>query len=76
MIEAGILDGDLAMIEKVSTADNGDIVVALLGNDATLKRFYKEKDYIRLQPENSSMKPIIVRDCEIIGKLVGIYRTY
>jgi repressor LexA len=76
MIEAGILDGDLAMIEKVSTADNGEIVVALIDNEATLKRFYKEIDHIRLQPENSSMKPIIVKDCQVIGKLVGLYRTY
>lgn len=76
MIEAGILDGDLAMIEKVSTAENGEIVVALIDNEATLKRFFKEIDHIRLQPENSSMKPIIVDDCQIIGKLVGLYRTY
>jgi repressor LexA len=76
MIEAGILDGDMAIIEKSSTAENGEIVVALIENEATLKRFYKEKDYIRLQPENSSMQPIIVRDCQIIGKLIGIYRTY
>jgi repressor LexA len=76
MIEAGILDGDLAMIEKVSTAENGEIVVALIDNEATLKRFYKEIDHIRLQPENCSMKPIIVKDCQIIGKLIGLYRTY
>jgi repressor LexA len=76
MIEAGILDGDLAIIEKVNTADNGEIVVALIDNDATLKRFFKEKDHIRLQPENSTMEPIIVKDCKIIGKLVGIYRAY
>ncbi len=76
MIEAGILDGDLAIIEKVETAENGEIVVALIDNEATLKRFFKEKDHIRLQPENSSMEPIIVNDCQIIGKLVGIYRVY
>lgn len=76
MIEAGILDGDLAIIEKVNIADNGEIVVALIDNEATLKRFFKEKDHIRLQPENSTMKPIIVKDCQIIGKLVGIYRAY
>lgn len=76
MIEAGILDGDLAIIEKISTAENGEIVVALIDNEATLKRFFKEKDYIRLQPENSSMRPIIVKDCQILGKLVGIYRNY
>lgn len=76
MIEAGILDGDLAIIEKVNAASNGDIVVALVDNEATLKRFFKEKDHIRLQPENSSMDPIIVEDCSILGKLAGIYRKY
>lgn len=76
MIEAGIHDGDYAFIEKVSTANNGDIVVALLDNDATIKRFFKEKNYIRLQPENSSMAPIIVPTCEVLGKLVGLYRKY
>lgn len=76
MIEAGIFDGDLAIIEKANTATNGEIVVALIDNEATIKRFYKEKDYIRLQPENSTMKPIIVPDCKIIGKLVGLYRRY
>lgn len=76
MIEAGILNGDMAIMEKANVAENGEIVVALIDNEATLKRFYKEKDYIRLQPENSSMKPIIVKDCQILGKLIGIYRTY
>jgi len=76
MIEAGILDGDLAIIEKVNTAKNGDIVVALIENEATIKRFFKEKGHIRLQPENSTMSPIIVEDCAILGILVGIYRKY
>lgn len=76
MIEAGILDGDLAIIEKTNVASNGDIVVALIENEATIKRFFKEKGYIRLQPENSSMSPIIVDDCAILGTLVGIYRKY
>lgn len=76
MIEAGIFDGDLAIIEKCNTAENGDIVVALIENEATLKRFFKEKDHIRLQPENSTMKPILVNDCQILGKIAGIYRTY
>ncbi len=76
MIEAGIHDGDFAFIEKVNSAENGDIVVALLDNDATIKRFFKEKNYIRLQPENSSMAPILVPTCEILGKLVGLYRKY
>jgi repressor LexA len=76
MIEAGIFDGDLAIIEKTSTASNGDIVVALIDNEATIKRFFKEDGYIRLQPENSSMNPIIVKDCKILGKLAGLYRKY
>ncbi|GAA0063472.1 transcriptional repressor LexA [Clostridium sp. CTA-1] len=76
MIEAGILDGDLAIIEKTDSANNGDIVVALIDNDATLKRFFKESSYIRLQPENKSMKPIILEDCKVLGRLVGIYRKY
>lgn len=76
MIEAGIHDRDLAIIEQTSTASNGDIVVALIGNEATIKRFFKEKGHIRLQPENSTMDPIIVPDCKILGKLSGIYRKY
>lgn len=76
MIEAGILNGDLVIIEKDNSAENGEIVVALIENDATLKRFYKEKDHIRLQPENSTMAPIIVTECTILGKLVGLYREY
>jgi repressor LexA len=76
MVEAGIFDGDLAIIEKTSTAVNGDIVVALIENEATIKRFFKEDGYIRLQPENSSMNPIIVKDCKILGKLSGLYRKY
>ena len=76
MIEAGILDGDLAIIEKTDSANNGDIVVALIDNEATLKRFFKESSYIRLQPENKSMKPIILEDCKVLGRLVGIYRKY
>lgn len=76
MVEAGIHDGDLAIIEKDDTARNGDIVVALIEDSATLKTFYKEKDFIRLQPENSSMDAIIVDDCKILGKLKGIFRAY
>lgn len=76
MIEAGINDGDLAIIEKTSTASNGQIVVASIENEATIKTFYKEKDKIRLQPENKTMDPIIVDDCTILGTLVGIYRRY
>lgn len=77
MIDAGIFDGDLAIIEKTNYASNGDIVVALIDNsEATIKRFYKEKDYIRLQPENKTMTPILVKNCTIVGKLVGIFRRY
>ena len=76
MIEAGILDGDLAIIEKVNTCKNGEIVVALIENEATIKRFFKEEGHIRLQPENSTMSPIIVEDCSILGILEGIYRNY
>ncbi|KEI01294.1 transcriptional repressor LexA [Clostridium botulinum] len=76
MIEAGILDGDFAIIEKVDYASDGEIVVALIENEATLKRFFKEKDHIRLQPENQTMEPIIVKDCKILGKLTGVFRRY
>ncbi len=76
MIEAGIHDKDLAIIEKTSIASNGDIVVALIENEATIKTFFKEDGHIRLQPENSTMEPIIVDDCKILGKLSGIYRKY
>ncbi|MGM8249626.1 transcriptional repressor LexA [Clostridium perfringens] len=76
MIEAGILDGDLAIIEQKNVATNGDIVVALIENEATIKRFFKENGFIRLQPENKNYEPIIVEDCFILGKLVGIYRAY
>jgi len=74
MIEAGILDGDYILIKKQNTANNGDIVAALIGDEATVKTFYKEKDHIRLQPENSSMEPIIVKECEILGKVAGVFR--
>ncbi len=75
MIEAGIYDGDMVIIRQQSTANNGDIVVAMTDdNEATVKRFFKEKDYVRLQPENSSMDPIILRNVSILGKVVGVYR--
>ena len=76
MINAGINDGDLAIIEQCNFADNGKIVVALINDEATLKTFYKEKNHIRLQPENNSMEPILVKDCSILGVLVGIFRTF
>ena len=74
MIEAGILDGDYILVRKQNTAHNGEIVVALIGDEATVKTFYKEKDHIRLQPENSTMDPIIVPDCKILGKVGGVFR--
>ncbi len=74
MIEAGILNGDYILVKKQNTANNGEIVVALIGEEATVKTFYKEKDHIRLQPENSTMDPIIVPDCQILGKVSGVFR--
>lgn len=76
MIKAGINDDDLAIIEKCNDASNGDIVVALIDDSATIKRFFKEDNHIRLQPENDTMDPIIVENCSILGKLVGIFRAY
>ncbi len=75
MIEAGILDGDYVLVKQQNVASNGDIVVALLEDEATVKRFYKEKNYIRLQPENQSMDPIISTDVKILGKVVGVFRS-
>ncbi len=74
MIEAGILDGDYILVKKQDDARNGEIVVALIGEEATVKTFYKEKNYIRLQPENHTMDPIIVPDCKILGKVAGVFR--
>lgn len=75
MIEAGILNGDHVIVKQQQTAQNGEIVVAMTEDDeATVKRFFKEKDYFRLQPENSSMDPIIVDNVSILGKVVGVYR--
>lgn len=76
MIEAGILDGDYVIVKQQKTANNGDIVVAMTEEDeATCKRFYKEKDYFRLQPENPTMEPIILREVSILGKVIGVYRS-
>ena len=74
MIEAGILNGDYILVKKQNTAENGQIIVALIEDEATVKTFYKEKDHIRLQPENSTMEPIIVPSCEILGKVTGVFR--
>ncbi len=75
MIEAGILNGDYVVVKQQQTANNGEIVVAMTEDDeATVKRFFKEKDYFRLQPENASMDPIILDNVSILGKVVGVYR--
>jgi repressor LexA len=74
MIDAGILDGDFVIVHQQQTATNGDIVVALLGDDATVKRFYKEPDRVRLQPENSTMEPIYATDVRILGRVQGLFR--
>jgi len=77
MIEAGILDGDLILVKQQATANNGDIVVAVMEDEATVKTYYKEANHIRLQPENSSMEPILLYDDIIIaGKVIGLFRSY
>lgn len=75
MIDAGILDGDYVIVRQQKTANNGEIVVAMTEEDeATCKRFFKEKDHIRLQPENPSMDPLILNNVSILGKVIGVYR--
>ena len=79
MIEAGIMDGDLILVQKTAEANNGEIVVAMIDgfeSEATVKTFYKEDGHIRLQPENSSMSPIIVKDATILGKVKGVFRYF
>ena len=76
MIEAGILDGDLVIVRKSSYADNGQIVVALIEDEATVKTFYKEDGHYRLQPENRTMKPIIVEEVALLGIVVASFRQY
>lgn len=76
MIETGIYDGDLVIAQKQNYANNRDIVIALTEDGATVKRFFKEKDYIRLQPENSTMEPIIIPEVYILGKVIGLYRKF
>ena len=76
MIEAGIFDGDYVVVEQRPYADNGDIVVAMIEDEATVKRFFKEKGRYRLQPENSAMDPIIVDNVTILGKVVASIRYY
>ena len=77
MINAGIFDGDYLIVSQQQTAEDGDIIVALLnGENATVKRFFKEEDSIRLQPENDMMEPIRSKDVMILGKVIGIFRSY
>ncbi len=76
MINAGIFSGDQIFVEKTNVARNGDTVVALVDDSATVKTFYKENGHIRLQPENDDMDPIIVDNCEILGKVYGVFRLY
>ena len=79
MIEAGIMDGDYILVEQQETARNGDIVVAMVDgfeSEATVKTFYREGDHVRLQPENSTMSPIIVNDVKILGKVKGVFRYF
>lgn len=74
MINAGIFDGDYVLVEKRQTASNGEMIVALVDDSATVKTFYKENGYYRLQPENDNMEPIIVKHCDILGKVIGVFR--
>jgi repressor LexA len=74
MIKAGILDGDIVVVRQQANADDGDIVVAMLEDEATLKRFFREADQVRLQPENDTMEPILTRDPRIVGKVTGVLR--
>lgn len=76
MIEAGIHEGDLVVVRKQSHASNGEIVVALMEDEATIKRFFRENSHVRLQPENRALDPIITRDVSILGKVVGLMRRY
>ena len=76
MIEAGIYDGDIVVIRQQDSADNGDIVVALVEDEATLKRIFYEDGHVRLQPENSTMAPIIVENATVLGKLVALFRMF
>lgn len=76
MINVGIFNGDQIFVQQCNTARNGDLIVALVEDSATVKTFYKEKDHIRLQPENDDMDPIIVDDCQILGKVFGVFRYF
>lgn len=75
MVDAGILDGDRVVVKQQRTANNGEIVVALFEDEATVKRFFREKDHIRLQPENSALEPIITKDAQLVGRVIGVLRS-
>ncbi|MGH2871797.1 MAG: transcriptional repressor LexA, partial [Solirubrobacteraceae bacterium] len=75
MRDVGILDGDLVVVRPQETASDGEIVVALVGDEATVKRFFQESDHVRLQPENAEMEPILTRDVRILGRVVGLMRS-
>jgi repressor LexA len=76
MINAGIMDGDIVVVHRTPVADNGDIVIALMDDEATCKRFYKENGHYRLQPENDSFEPIIVDEVILLGKVISLFRNY
>ena len=75
MIEAGILEGDLVVVRPQDTATDGEIVVALVGDEATVKRFFQEADHVRLQPENATMEPIRSKEVRVLGRVVGLMRS-
>ena len=76
MINAGIMDGDVVIVHRTPAADNGDIVVALVGDEATVKRIFVEKDHIRLQPENEEFEPLLVKECTVLGKVISLVRYF
>src|SRR3954449_8496901 len=75
MRDAGILEGDYVVVRPTDTAEDGEIVIALIGEEATVKRLYREKDHIRLQPENAEMEPILTTEARVLGKVVGVFRA-
>ncbi len=76
MINAGIYDNDMVLVRQQNTAENGDIIIALIDDSATCKRYFLEKDYVRLQPENEAFSPIYVKELTILGKVIGLFRSY
>jgi repressor LexA len=76
MVDEGILDGDLVLVRQQVDANNGDIVIALIDDSATVKTFSREGEYVKLSPANAALKPLILRECSILGKVIGLYRRY